>query len=172
MTLSRSKPHSPGWPGVPLYLIPLQVFKTNFLKFFSLSSLFLPLRMSDRVAHPKRSWLHHWGRVGNMQAFMSPVCSFKGTNGLEKDMWDRPCLFQFWTWLDVSDKCNFWNNERWKPYDKYSKSIICINCRTSVKMAVTIYQKWFNIICRFFVKKIRILCSSDHPILFKFASLW
>ena len=28
-----------------------------------------------------------------------------------------------------------------------------------------------NIICRFFVKKIKILCCSDHPILFKFCQI-
>ena len=42
----------------------------------------------------------------------------KGTNCLEKGMGDRPCLIQLKTWFQVSDFCNFWNSEKWKPYDK------------------------------------------------------
>ena len=49
--------------------------------------------------------------------------------------------------------------------------MICFTCRTTFKMALTIYQKWFYMICRFFVKKIKLLCSSDHLILFKFCQL-
>ena len=29
-------------------------------------------------------------------------------------------LIQFYTWFQVINYRNFWNNERWKPYDKQS----------------------------------------------------
>ena len=45
---------------------------------------------------------------------------------------------------------------------------ICFKCRTSFKMALTIYQKWIKY---WFVKKIQILLSSDHQILFKLFQL-
>ena len=45
----------------------------------------------------------------------------KGTICLQKEMGDCSCLMQLWTWFQVSDYHNFWNNKRWKPYDIYSK---------------------------------------------------
>ena len=70
----------------------------------------------------------------------------------------------------VSDYRNFWNNEKWKLYAKYSEHhyLSCLfhmqnlfqNDAYAISEMVNIY--------RFFVKKIQILCSSNHTILFKF----
>ena len=46
------------------------------------------------------------------------IFSHKGTNCLEKDILDYPCLIQLKTWFEVSDYPDFWNNGRWKLYDK------------------------------------------------------
>ena len=93
----------------------------------------------------------------------APSSFIKGTNCLEKDMWDRPCLIQLETWLDVSDWPNFWKNERWKPDDKYSKHYYLFHTQNLFQNGANNISETVNITCRFFVKKIWILCS-DHTI--------
>ena len=51
-------------------------------------------------------------------------------------------------------------------------SLIVPHAETSFKMAPTICQKYGKqFFFFFFVKKLHILCSSDHPILFRFRQL-
>ena len=50
--------------------------------------------------------------------------------------------------------------------------IYCFTCKISLKMALAIFQNWLTcMVNRFCVKKIKISCSSDQPILIKFRQL-
>ena len=88
---------------------------------------------------------------------------FKGTNCLKKDMWDHPCLIQLWTWFEVSDYRDFWNNERWKLYAKYSKHHYLFHMQNP-------FQNGANDISEM-SKRSKFLCSLDHPILFNICLL-
>ena len=66
----------------------------------------------------------------------------------------------------MSDYRDFWNNERWKPYDKYSKHRYLSHMQNFFQNGASDTSEMVNIIRRFFIKKKR-----DHPILFKFYQL-
>ena len=93
----------------------------------------------------------------------------KGTNRLNKRHVRSPMLNST---LNLSDYRNFWNNERWQLYAKYSKYHCLFHMQNLFQNSANDISKMVIIIYIVFVKKIQILCTSDHPILFNFASLW
>ena len=73
------------------------------------------------------------------------------------------------------DYRNFWTNERWKPYhkpyEKYSKHHCLFRIQSLFQNGANDISEMVYIIRQVFVKKIKILCSKDHSILFKFCQL-
>ena len=98
-------------------------------------------------------------------------CLPLGYELLENDMKDCPCLVQLLTWFEVSDYRKFWNNERLKPYDKYSKHYYLFHVQNLLPNGAYDISEVINIMYKFFVKQIQILSSSNHPILSKFCQL-
>ena len=65
---------------------------------------------------------------------------------------------------------NFGKMNNGRLYDRKFCTFTCFICRNSLKMALIIFHKWLTQFF-FFVKKIQILCTWDHPRLFKFCQL-
>ena len=66
---------------------------------------FFNAEISTKRKHISIVWTKMWEEI-------------KGMSSFEKDMGERTCLLQLKTWFQVSDYCNFWNNERCKPYNR------------------------------------------------------
>ena len=77
--------------------------------------------------------------------------------------------------LEVCLKCHttviFWNNERLKLYAKCFKHYYLFEMQNPFQNGLNVILQMVNIISRFLVKNIKILCSSDHLIFFKFCQL-
>ena len=67
-------------------------------------------------------------------------------------MGDRPRLMQLLTWFQVSVYPNFWNNKRWKPYDKYARHYYLFHMQEGFQNGVKDISEMVNIIYRFLSK--------------------
>ena len=74
-------------------------------------------------------------------------------------------------WFHVSSYRNFWNNERWKSCIKYFSIMKLFHLQNLFRNGANDMSECLTCETAFCKKKLRILYSSDHPILIKFRQL-
>ena len=67
-------------------------------------------------------------------------------------MGDSPCLIQIQNRFQVSDYRNIWHNERWKPYEKYSKHHYLFHMQNLFQNGAKDISEMVNIMYRFLSK--------------------
>ena len=79
--------------------------------------------------------------------------------------WSLPCLLQLQTWLHALDYRCFGILKYWNHLINMLVSNIFLSCRNIFQNGIEAKSKksW-----RLFVKKLKSLCSSNHPTVFKF----
>ena len=119
-----------------------------------------------------------YNQVKDALNMANPICikysdsSLKGTNCFKIDMGDRPCINQFYTWFQVSDYCNFLNNERWKPYETYSKHYYLFHMRTLFQNGANAISEMDNIIYKFLSKRSKFCVVRIIRFCSNFANFW
>ena len=99
------------------------------------------------------------------------ICMLKGTNGRQKTYE----IFHVYCILDSGFMCQttviFGINERWKSCIRYLASWNCFTCRNLFQNGANDMSECLTCEMAFCKKKLKILYSSDHPILIKFRQL-